>query len=702
MNITSLKQSVQDLERALEICHKNTESGVLKDACIYRFRNTYEITLRMIKRYLKETSSNPFEIEKLTFNQIIEEAFKASIIKLKVKDWKKFREYCIRMSEFYKEDEANEVLKEIPFFLEDVKHLISHLNESLPPEKEMTNKHDKPDIRPDHLKIVQDILNKSLSSDVKVWVYGSRAKWTTLDSSDLDLALESKNKIDDNIISGLKRDFEESNLPYEVDVVDINTVQLFFRDVINKDKVLLDRYAPIKDNYVVLQGEVKQNLWKKMLLKDVLLFSNGKNSPKRNQRHINPVYGSNGIIGFSEKTNSPPKTIIIGRVGSYCGSLYFSKKKCWVTDNAIKANAKLNHDPKFLFYLIQTLRLNDRQTGSGQPLLNQSILSSISVNIPKFSEQKAIAEILSSLDDKIEQNHNMNKILEEMAQSIFKSWFIDFDPVYAKRMALDAGLAEGQAERAAMAVIAGVCSPKEFVENFKQMDRRLNEKFSMINHNKRYEFIYKASLFPSEFVDSKLGPIPKGWNESNIGNEFNITMGQSPKGDTYNTSGEGVLFFQGRKDFDFRFPKERIFTSAPNRMAKAGDTLISVRAPVGDRNMAIKDCCVGRGLASLRHKSNNTTYTYYLISYIEKSLDGLGGSGTVFNSITKDTLSNIKIVAPSSSVIDKYDDMIKPFDDQIISLSIEISLLSNLRDILLPKLLSGEIDVFKIKPKEKL
>ena len=135
MNITSLKQSVQDLEKALEICHKNTESGVLRDACIYRFKNAYEITLRMIKRYLKETSSNPFEIEKLTFNQMISKAFGASLIKLEFKDWKKFRDHLIKMSEFYEEDELDEVLKGIPFFLKDVKYFISRLNEKLTQEQ---------------------------------------------------------------------------------------------------------------------------------------------------------------------------------------------------------------------------------------------------------------------------------------------------------------------------------------------------------------------------------------------------------------------------------------------------------------------------------------------------------------------------------------------------------------------------------------
>ena len=136
MNITSLKQSAQNLEKALEICHKNTESGVLKDACIYRFRNTYEITLRMIKRYLKETSSNPFEIEKLTFNQMISKAFEASIIKLEFEDWKKFRDCRTKISESYQEKVVDEILKEVPLFLKEIKYFISHLNKKLKQEKQ--------------------------------------------------------------------------------------------------------------------------------------------------------------------------------------------------------------------------------------------------------------------------------------------------------------------------------------------------------------------------------------------------------------------------------------------------------------------------------------------------------------------------------------------------------------------------------------
>ena len=175
-----------------------------------------------------------------------------------------------------------------------------------------------------------------------------------------------------------------------------------------------------------------KNGWVATTLSNLLSFSNGTSSPHRINHLPYPVYGSNGIIGFCSEVNAVSCTIIVGRVGSYCGSLYFSNSLCWVTDNAILANAKDGNDAKFLFYLLHTLRLNDWRTGSGQPLLNQTTLSQIPATIPPLSEQRRIANILGSLDDKIELNRQMNETLEAMARAIFKSWFVDFDPVRAK------------------------------------------------------------------------------------------------------------------------------------------------------------------------------------------------------------------------------------------------------------------------------
>ena len=277
-----------------------------------------------------------------------------------------------------------------------------------------------------------------------------------------------------------------------------------------------------------------------------------------------------------------------------------------------------------------------------------------------------------------------------MAEAIFKSWFVDFDPVHAKQLAREAGL---PMERAAMAVIAALCSPSEFVENFAAMDKALTQKLSGMSNTEQDTLTHTASLFPDSFVDSDLGKIPRGWGVGKLGDEFNVTMGQSPKGETYNEAGEGTAFFQGRTDFGFRFPTIRVFTTDPKRMARAGDTLISVRAPVGDKNMAIEDCCVGSGLAALRHKSDSVSYTYYLISQIEGSLDSLAGSGTVFSSLSKDGLSGVKIIAPSKEIIKKFSDLVSPLDEAITTQSVETKNLANLRDTLLPKLIEGEIDV---------
>ncbi len=172
--------------------------------------------------------------------------------------------------------------------------------------------------------------------------------------------------------------------------------------------------------------------WTETRVGNLLSFANGRSGPERADGLPYPVYGSNGIIGCANEANSDPGTIIIGRVGSYCGSLYQSPQKCWVTDNAVRAVAKNGNVPRFLYYLLGTLALNNRRAGSGQPLLNQDILSSIPASVPELPEQRAIAHILGTLDDKIELNRRRNQTLEAMARALFQDWFVDFGPVRAK------------------------------------------------------------------------------------------------------------------------------------------------------------------------------------------------------------------------------------------------------------------------------
>ncbi len=308
--------------------------------------------------------------------------------------------------------------------------------------------------------------------------------------------------------------------------------------------------------------------------------------------------------------------------------------------------------PEFIAYYFhsprgrQILLANASQTGVPSIAQPVSYLKSIEIPLPPLPEQRAIAHILGSLDDKIELNRRMNKALEATARTIFKSWFVDFDPVRAKAEGRPTGL------------------PDDI-----------------------------AALFPDSFEDSELGEIPKGWNPSNIGSEFYLTMGQSPPGKTYNETGNGLPFFQGRRDFGFRYPSNRVYCAAPQRLADHGDTLVSVRAPVGDINMAMERCCIGRGVAAVRHKSGSRSYTYYAMHTLSNRFARFEAEGTVFGAINKKQFEGLHWISPGEDLVDEFEKIAFAFDEQIENNTNENATLASLRDTFLPKLISGELRI---------
>lgn len=166
--------------------------------------------------------------------------------------------------------------------------------------------------------------------------------------------------------------------------------------------------------------------WEEVTIADIAILKNGKKRPT-SQGTI-PVYGGNGIMDYVDVYNDE-YNIVVGRVGAYCGCVYLSKGKCWVSDNAISVKAKQGTDNKFLFYLLCNQNINHYHIGGALPLMTQDIISRIEVSIPKSEEhQHQIAIILSALDSKIENNNKINGNLEAQAQALFKSWFVDFTP----------------------------------------------------------------------------------------------------------------------------------------------------------------------------------------------------------------------------------------------------------------------------------
>jgi len=327
-------------------------------------------------------------------------------------------------------------------------------------------------------------------------------------------------------------------------------------------------------------------------------------------------------------------------------------------------------EPRFLYAIVFDRRftayLVSRQRGAAYPAVLPSDIAEAEILLPPLPEQRAIAHILGALDDKIELNRRMNETLEAMAQALFKSWFVDFDPVVVNALRAGNPIPEKFAARAA---------------RYRDNPDRLGLPEDILR------------LFPARFVDSELGPIPEGWEVSSVGKEFKVTMGQSPPGSTYNENGEGLPFFQGRRDFGFRYPSYRVYCTAPTRTANAGDTLVSVRAPVGDINMAFETCCIGRGLAAIRHKSGSRSYTYYAMRALSERLRSYESDGTVFGAITKKHFDNLSSIAPALETVTLFEKLVFPVDEKIRVLEEQSRTLAALRDTLLPKLISGELRV---------
>ena len=240
-----------------------------------------------------------------------------------------------------------------------------------------------------------------------------------------------------------------------------------------------------------------------------------------------------------------------------------------------------------------------------------------------------------------------------------------------------------------------VCIPLDIKEQKKiakilgNIDDKI-EKNREINNNLEQQ---AQAIYQRMFIDNA----SSDWEEGTLSDIADITMGQSPSGSSYNEDGNGTIFFQGRAEFGFRFPTVRLYTTEPKRMACTNDTLMSVRAPVGDLNVAHTDCCIGRGLAAIHSKNNHQSFVLYTMFSLKKQLDVFNGEGTVFGSINRISLNDMPLIIPSSDKLDEFEALVVPMDAAIRNNYDEICRLEQLRDSLLPKLMSGELDVSDIE-----
>ncbi len=533
------------------------------------------------------------------------------------------------------------------------------------------------DLRPDHRAIVREILQRHVP-DRKVLAFGSRATWTAKDYSDLDLAILGDEPLSLRETSALAEDFGESDLPFKVDLVDCARIDEAFRSIIRRDGVAVQvpktgRPVPVSScRPPPTRGKsATRNEWNRAILDDVidLTLSSVDKKTKSDEKRVilcnyMDVYNNSFIHADMDFMTATATEREITKCSLFAEDVIITKDSEKHDD--IGVPALVRQDIKNLVcgyhlailrprlskidgtYLFYALKIDETQrqfhsyaNGVTRFGLRKADIGLVEIPLPPLADQKSIAHVLSTLDDRVELNRRMNETLEATARTIFKDWFVDFGPVRAKMEGLAPYLAS--------------------------------------------EF---WNLFPDTLDDEGK---PLGWKCGTFGEYFRLTMGQSPPGSTYNDHGEGLPFFQGRKDFGLRYPENRRYCTAPARIAASDDTLVSVRAPVGDINMAWEKCCAGRGIAVLRHKSGARSFTYYSAQAMKQELEQYEQTGTVFDAINQKSFRSLRSLEPLPEIVELFEQVVGPLDDRIRNNVSENRTLVQARDLLLPKLMSGEI-----------
>lgn len=404
--------------------------------------------------------------------------------------------------------------------------------------------------------------------------------------------------------------------------------------------------------------------WREVSIGEIMSFAYGKSMPedKRNAAGSVPVYGSNGIVGAHDVPLTSGPTVIIGRKGTI-GAVHYSPVPCWPIDTTFYVSGSEPVLVRYCYYLLKSLGLEHMNTDSAVPGLNRGAAHLRRVSIPEDKEvQRAIAHILGTLDDKIELNRKQNETLEAMARSLFKAWFVDFEPVRAKL--------EGRWQRG---------------QSLPGLPAHLYD------------------LFPDRLVESELGEIPEGWCHSTIGDEVTVCGGSTPSTKEQEFWEGGRHCWATPKDLSaLKFPvlldTDRKITDAglakiSSGLLPVGTVLLSSRAPIGYLAIAEIPTAINQGFIAM--KCDGALPNVFVLQWCRESMDAIVGNanGSTFQEISKRNFRPLSVVVPSEPVLKHFSRFAGSIYRQMAENERESRSLAQLRDTLLPKLISGELRV---------
>lgn len=377
--------------------------------------------------------------------------------------------------------------------------------------------------------------------------------------------------------------------------------------------------------------------WKEDVLGSVLEVKYGKDHKKLADGQY-PVYGSGGLMRYVDSKLYDGPSILIPRKGTL-NNIMFVESPFWTVDTMFWSIINTDKvDPKFLFYSICKRDFASMNVGSAVPSMTVNILNDIQISYPKnIEDQRRIASILSSLDRKIELNSKINADLEEMAQAIFKNWFVDFEP-------------------------------------FKD----------------------------GKFVDSELGMIPEGWKVGRLDEIADVVGGSTPskaKPEYYTQKGIAWLtpkdlsnhpaVYSSRGEIDIT---EEGYNSTSTKLMPKGTVLFTSRAPIGYISIAQNDICTNQGFKSLVPRKAGTCFLYCFLKYVTPEIENKS-TGSTFKEASGALMKSLQVIMPEQKVFEEFEEIVSPLFARIESLEKESSRLSLLRDTLLPRLMSGELEV---------
>lgn len=370
--------------------------------------------------------------------------------------------------------------------------------------------------------------------------------------------------------------------------------------------------------------------WPEVPLGAVVELKRGYDLPRGQRREGSvPIVSSSGVSGSHDVAKVPGPGVVTGRYGTL-GLVFYVDRDFWPLNTSLYVRDFKGNDPRYVAALLTSMDLAQYEGAAAVPGLNRNQLHTVPVPSAPPAAQRAIADVLQTIDDLLAVDRRRVEVLEDLARTMYREWFVHL----------------------------------------------------------RFPGHEDAT-----FVDSTAGPIPAGWEATRLDRLASLTMGQSPKSEHYNEVGDGLPFHQGVKDFGPRFPRHRQFCSVPGRQAAEGDVLVSVRAPVGRMNIAPGEMTIGRGLAAVRSRAGHQALLWERLRQGPFAAEDAMGGGTIFKAIGKDELASLPLLRATDDIEGRADAVLSDLSDEVRRTTRRIERLTALRDLLLPRLVSGRIDV---------